>query len=463
MGVFDKLEQQEERSGASSYIADMDDKLDVKAFRRACKQSQKSSVLLDLEDDRQISKAIGGIRNFDYRVIAMINKWSHSEHPEREMEAVNIDGKKASEYMREYGYSFMDCMVLAENAIRKNKPGVEFQMDVTGSQERFERRVNLSDPSLKYIPPSHMPKGLNSILKVVTFGFFRNRQERMENKRELELIRIAAIKREAQSRLKKEDQSQRAKELARKKEQNRAQAEKGKKLQEEYELSQQDEKHAKEGLERLDTFQKNASGKLEKLGKRRETLLEKAEGNRKKLARLEHAKENVEKWLEKNPDWKKDPDKRKAFAEMLEQVNEYHEARREHEQIGKDMARVRKTWEKISVNLGEMEGKRPRLKELYQKQLEHRLTEKDRKELDLLEKPGAVIRGEDRADRQQAPSGVHVMEQAEKTAGKEARAEKKRQEAAPQAQRGERAAGKSGPAPQAQKKAPGKNTPAMRR
>ena len=393
MGILDKVEAQELEKKKDSFVADMDDKLDEKALRRACKVSQGSSVLVDLGNEKQIDKAIKSMRGFDYRVIAMINRWSNSEHPERVVEKVVIDGKNASEYMRENGYSFMDCMVLAQNAVRNNKPGVEFDMEVTGKQQRHDQKMNLSDPNLKHIPPSHMPKKLNSILKIASFGFFQNREERANHKKELELIRMAAIEREKQSRLEKADKSAYAQEVKRKKEQNRLEAEKGKKLQQEYELSQRDEIHSKEGLEALDAYQKKSAQKLEQLGKRREALVQKAAGNQKRMAELEKSKESMEKWILDNPDWKNNPDKRKAFAGMMKNVREYDEARKEHEQIGHDMAKIHKTSEKFLTAMAEMEGKRPRMTELYRKQAQHTLTDEDRKELEALEKPGSVMEG----------------------------------------------------------------------
>ncbi len=439
MGIFDKLQTQEDKKNQDSFAADMDDKLDEKAFRRACKTSQGSSALVNLGNDRQIDKALKDLRQFDYRVIAMINKWSHSEHPEREVERVIIDGKPASDYMKETGYSFMDCMVLAQNAVMKNKPGVEFKMEVTGKQERHDRKMNLSDPNLKYNPPSHMPKALSGILKIASFGFFQNREERINHKKELEMIRLAAVERERQSRLDKADKSAYAEDVRRKKAQNRVEAEKGKKLQEEYELSQRDERHGKESLEKMEISEKKLSSKLLQLGERREKLAQKAAESQRKMTELEGAKDSVDKWIKENPNWKADEDKRKAFAGMMKKVNAYDEAHREYEQTGRDMAKIHRTADKVMKALGELEGKRPRLTELYQKQTQHLLTEEDRKELAALEKPGSVMEGHGQVTKDRAARADMAMSRAARTAGRtakpEASAAKQVQENARQSQK----------------------------
>lgn len=371
----------------AAFLVGENETLDEKAFRRACVTTQANSVLVRLEDKKDIDRAVRSMQGFDRRVIAMVNRWSNSDHPEQVADMVMIGGRKASEVMRENGYSFMDCMMLAQHAIERNKPGVEFDVELSGEGERLKRRMNLSDPGFKNIPPSHMPQGLHKFLKVVTLGFFQNREERQNHKKEMEMIRYAAMEKERQSRLDALDESDYAREIRRKKEQNREMAEKGIRLQEEYELQKKDEAHGREGLERLDAYRQKASERTEQLARRKEQLLERAAANRKKLAELEKVTEATEHWLQDNPDWKKDPDKRKAFAGMLERVNTYHDARREHEQIGKSMAKVDRAAEKLMGFLGEMEGKRPRMTELYRKQVEHRLTEKERKELAELEKP----------------------------------------------------------------------------
>ena len=88
------------------FIASRDEELDKKAFMRACLMSERSSVLMKLADEKQINQTMGKMKNFDFRVVSLINKWSNSTHPEEEADMVFIGGKSASEYMKENGYSF---------------------------------------------------------------------------------------------------------------------------------------------------------------------------------------------------------------------------------------------------------------------------------------------------------------------------------------------------------------------
>ena len=447
------------------------EKLDEQAFCRACSESQKSSLLVHLDNDKDIRKAARDMRGFDHRVIALINRWSRSDHPEEEVDRVLIGGEPMSKYMKENGYSFMDCMMLAQTAIEKNRPGVEFKdVELSAEQKLHDKKMNLSDPSIHNVPPSHMPKGLNSILKVLTVGLFQNREERMNNKREKEMIRQAAIEKERQSRLDKRDKSEYAEEVQRKKEENRKAAEKNEKFQEEKRQREQDTEHSKEGLKGLETYRQKADRKLTQLAARKEKLTTQAEANKKKLAEMARVKETTKEWLEANPDWKKDPDKRKAFAGMQDKVKTYNELRKEHEQLGRDLAKVDRAAGKMRDFVGEMEGKRPRLTQLYQKQAGHSLTEEERKELAALEKPGA-LQGKTRKLEAKPPAKEALRtkqkenpakasekpekEVQEKAAGE---AQKKRQQEAREA--GRKGAGKPGPGGKApEKAAPGKKTP----
>ncbi len=172
-------EAEDELDEEPSFLVTESEKLNKKALRRAIKKDQTTSMLVKLETDGQINKAMRTIdKGFDHRLIAVINKWSTSEHPEREMDMIRVEGKKASEYMKENGYTFMDCVMFAQSAIEKNKPRVEIDVELSDEKGRFDRKMNLSDPGFKNIPPSHMPKLLNSFLQIVTLGFFQNRQDR---------------------------------------------------------------------------------------------------------------------------------------------------------------------------------------------------------------------------------------------------------------------------------------------
>ena len=169
-------EAEDELDEEPSFLVTESEKLNKKALRRAIKKDQTTSMLVKLETDGQINKAMRTIdKGFDHRLIAVINKWSTSEHPEREMDMIRVEGKKASEYMKENGYTFMDCVMFAQSAIEKNKPRVEIDVELSDEKGRFDRKMNLSDPGFKNIPPSHMPKLLNSFLQIVTLGFFQNR------------------------------------------------------------------------------------------------------------------------------------------------------------------------------------------------------------------------------------------------------------------------------------------------
>ncbi len=439
------------------FIASRDEELDKKAFMRACLMSERSSVLMKLADEKQINQTMGKMKNFDFRVVSLINKWSNSTHPEEEADMVFIGGKSASEYMKENGYSFMDCMVLAQTAIEKNKPCVEFDMVESIDQKRRDQKMNLSDPSLKNIPPSHMPKLLNNILKIATFGFYQNREERQNYKKEMELIRFAAIEKSKLARLAKEDKSAYAQEAKRKQEQNRQRAQQAQQRKEEFKLYQYDEKHSKNRLQKMEEFRNDASTKLTQLGDRHDKLQKQAQECRKKLEGIGKAKESAEKWLKENPDWKSSPIKMQTASKMLERVTEYQQARQEYEKVGRNLAKVTKTAEKVMVTLGEAEAKRPRMTELYQKQAEHKLTEAERKELSELEMPGAVV-GRSQAGRAKtaetsAPEKQNTAakqaankqgpEAAKQTTGKQA-ANKQRQEAAKQTT-GKQAANKQGP------------------
>ncbi len=430
------------------FIAKRDEKLDKQAFKRACLMSEKSSVLVALGDEKQINAAMDKMKNFDYHVISLINTWSKSTHPEMAAERVSIEGKKASEYMKEKGYSFMDCMIMAQTAIEKNKPFVEFDMAEESMDKKTpSQKINLSDPKMENTPPSHMPKLLNSFLKIVTFGFYQNREERMNYKKEMELIRSAAIEKSRLEHMKKEDKSAKAQEARRKQEQNREQAKQAEQRKEEYKLYQHDEKHSKIRLQKMEEFRKDASEKLTQLGDKHEKLQKQAQEYRKKLEGIGQAKESAEKWLKENPDWKSSPAKMQTASKMLERVKEYHQVRQEYEKVGSSLAKVTKASEKVMVALGEAEGKRPRMTELYQKQAEHKLTEAERKELSELEKPGELVKYSQAGQKKTAENAAPEKENtaAKQMAGKQG----------PNA--GKQAAGKQNP--NAARQAAGKQNP----
>ena len=404
------------------FIAKRDEKLDKQAFKRACLMSEKSSVLVALGDEKQINAAMDKMKNFDYHVISLINTWSKSTHPEMAAERVSIEGKKASEYMKEKGYSFMDCMIMAQTAIEKNKPFVEFDMAEESMDKKTpSQKINLSDPKMENTPPSHMPKLLNSFLKIVTFGFYQNREERMNYKKEMELIRSAAIEKSRLEHMKKEDKSAKAQEARRKQEQNREQAKQAEQRKEEYKLYQHDEKHSKIRLQKMEEFRKDASEKLTQLGDKHEKLQKQAQEYRKKLEGIGQAKESAEKWLKENPDWKSSPAKMQTASKMLERVKEYHQVRQEYEKVGSSLAKVTKASEKVMVALGEAEGKRPRMTELYQKQAEHKLTEAERKDLSELEKPGELVKYSQAGQKKTAENAAPEKENtaAKQMAGKQ--------------------------------------------
>lgn len=416
-------EAEEELEEEPPFLVTESEKLNKKALRRAIKKDQTTSMLVKLESDRQINKAMSTIdKGFDHRLIAVINRWSTSEHPEREADRIKIDGKKASLYMKENGYTFMDCVLTAQSAIEKNKPRVEIDVELSDEKGRFDRKMNLSDPGFKNIPPSHMPKFLNNLLQVVTLGFFQNRADRKNHKKELEMIRFAAIEKEKLSRIKENEKKAADAEARRKKAQNKEIATKALERQAEEKQYQYDKKHSREKLQEMDTFRKEATEKMAGLAKRKAELAERAKACQAKMKELGGAGEEVKKWLEKNKDtgWEKDPEKKKALAEMMEKVNEYTRAREEYGHIGRDMARVQRSAEKLMVAVGVREGKRPRLTELYQKQGDHTLTEEERKELEELEKPG-VIKGfdssygrKDVAEELAAEQGEKELAEAEK-------------------------------------------------
>lgn len=311
-------------------------------------------MLVKLETDGQINKAMRTIdKGFDHRLIAVINKWSTSEHPEREMDMIRVEGKKASEYMKENGYTFMDCVMFAQSAIEKNKPRVEIDVELSDEKGRFDRKMNLSDPGFKNIPPSHMPKLLNS-LQIVTLGFFQNRQDRMNHKKELEMIRFAAIEKEKMSRLEKSEKKAAAIEAQRKRAQNKEIATKALERQAEEKQYQYDKKHSQEKLKEMDTYRKEAADKMDRLAKKKAELTEKAKDCQARMKELSGAKEEVKEWLDKNKGtgWEKDPDKKKALSEMMEKVNAYNSAREEYGRVGKDMARVQRTADKLMIAVG---------------------------------------------------------------------------------------------------------------
>ena len=99
------------------------------------------------------------------------------------------------------------------------------------------------------------------------------------------------------------------------------------------------------------------------------------------------------------------------------------------------------------VALGEAEGKRPRMTELYQKQAEHKLTEAERKELSELEKPGELVKYSQAGQKKTAENAAPEKENtaAKQMAGKQG----------PNA--GKQAAGKQNP--NAARQAAGKQNP----
>ncbi len=445
------------------FIAKQDEKLDKQAFKRACLMSEKSSVLVALGDEKQINATMDKMKNFDYHVISLINTWSNSTHPEMAAERVSIEGKKASEYMKEKGYSFMDCMIMAQTAIEKNKPFVEFDMAEESMDKKTpSQKINLSDPKMENTPPSHMPKLLNRFLKIVTFGFYQNREERTNYKKEMELIRSAAIEKSRLEHMKKEDKSAKAQEARRKQEQNRERAKQAEERREEYKLYQHDEKHSKNRLQKMEEFRKDASEKLTQLGDKHEKLQKQAREYRKKLEGIGQAKESAEKWLKENPDWKSSPAKMQTASKMLERVKEYHQVRQEYEKVGSSLAKVTKASEKVMVALGEAEGKRPRMTELYQKQAEHKLTEAERKELSELEKPGELVKysqagqkktAENAAPEKENTAAKQMAGKQGPNAGKQAAGKQNQQQARKQA------AGKQGPNAAKQAQQPAKQGP----
>ena len=320
-------EAEDELDEEPSFLVTESEKLNKKALRRAIKKDQTTSMLVKLETDGQINKAMRTIdKGFDHRLIAVINKWSTSEHPEREMDMIRVEGKKASEYMKENGYTFMDCVMFAQSAIEKNKPRVEIDVELSDEKGRFDRKMNLSDPGFKNIPPSHMPKLLNSFLQIVTLGFFQNRQDRMNHKKELEMIRFAAIEKEKMSRLEKSEKKAAAIEAQRKRAQNKEIATKALERQAEEKQYQYDKKHSQEKLKEMDTYRKEAADKMDRLAKKKAELTEKAKDCQARMKELSGAKEEVKEWLDKNKGtgWEKDPDKKKALSEMMEKVNAYN-------------------------------------------------------------------------------------------------------------------------------------------
>ena len=423
-------EAEDELDEEPSFLVTESEKLNKKALRRAIKKDQTTSMLVKLETDGQINKAMRTIdKGFDHRLIAVINKWSTSEHPEREMDMIRVEGKKASEYMKENGYTFMDCVMFAQSAIEKNKPRVEIDVELSDEKGRFDRKMNLSDPGFKNIPPSHMPKLLNSFLQIVTLGFFQNRQDRMNHKKELEMIRFAAIEKEKMSRLEKSEKKAAAIEAQRKRAQNKEIATKALERQAEEKQYQYDKKHSQEKLKEMDTYRKEAADKMDRLAKKKAELTEKAKDCQARMKELSGAKEEVKEWLDKNKGtgWEKDPDKKKALSEMMEKVNAYNSAREEYGRVGKDMARVQRTADKLMIAVGVREGKRPRLTELYRKQGEHSLTEEERKELEELEKPG-VIKGIDSESVKKAEESEKSLSEPEKSVESEKDAAEKEAE-----------------------------------
>ena len=413
-----------------SFLVTESEKLNKKALRRAIKKDQTTSMLVKLETDGQINKAMRTIdKGFDHRLIAVINKWSTSEHPEREMDMIRVEGKKASEYMKENGYTFMDCVMFAQSAIEKNKPRVEIDVELSDEKGRFDRKMNLSDPGFKNIPPSHMPKLLNSFLQIVTLGFFQNRQDRMNHKKELEMIRFAAIEKEKMSRLEKSEKKAAAIEAQRKRAQNKEIATKALERQAEEKQYQYDKKHSQEKLKEMDAYRKEAADKMDRLAKKKAELTQQAMDCQARMKELSGAKEEVKEWLDKNKGtgWEKDPDKKKALSEMMEKVNAYNSAREEYGRVGKDMARVQRTADKLMIAVGVREGKRPRLTELYRKQGEHSLTEEERKELEELEKPG-VIKGIDSESVKKAEESEKSLSEPEKSVESEKDAAEKEAE-----------------------------------
>ncbi|MCX4306596.1 MAG: hypothetical protein OSJ69_12450 [Acetatifactor sp.] len=423
-------EAEDELDEEPSFLVTESEKLNKKALRRAIKKDQTTSMLVKLETDGQINKAMRTIdKGFDHRLIAVINKWSTSEHPEREMDMIRVEGKKASEYMKENGYTFMDCVMFAQSAIEKNKPRVEIDVELSDEKGRFDRKMNLSDPGFKNIPPSHMPKLLNSFLQIVTLGFFQNRQDRMNHKKELEMIRFAAIEKEKMSRLEKSEKKAAAIEAQRKRAQNKEIATKALERQAEEKQYQYDKKHSQEKLKEMDAYRKEAADKMDRLAKKKAELTEKAMDCQARMKELSGAKEEVKEWLDKNKGtgWEKDPDKKKALSEMMEKVNAYNSAREEYGRVGKDMARVQRTADKLMIAVGVREGKCPRLTELYRKQGEHSLTEEERKELEELEKPG-VIKGIDSESVKKAEESEKSLSEPEKSVESEKDAAEKEAE-----------------------------------
>ena len=423
-------EAEDELDEEPSFLVTESEKLNKKALRRAIKKDQTTSMLVKLETDGQINKAMRTIdKGFDHRLIAVINKWSTSEHPEREMDMIRVEGKKASEYMKENGYTFMDCVMFAQSAIEKNKPRVEIDVELSDEKGRFDRKMNLSDPGFKNIPPSHMPKLLNSFLQIVTLGFFQNRQDRMNHKKELEMIRFAAIEKEKMSRLEKSEKKAAAIEAQRKRAQNKEIATKALERQAEEKQYQYDKKHSQEKLKEMDAYRKEAADKMDRLAKKKAELTQQAMDCQARMKELSGAKEEVKEWLDKNKGtgWEKDPDKKKALSEMMEKVNAYNSAREEYGRVGKDMARVQRTADKLMIAVGVREGKRPRLTELYRKQGEHSLTEEERKELEELEKPG-VIKGIDSESVKKAEESEKSLSEPEKSVESEKDAAEKEAE-----------------------------------
>ncbi len=168
---------------------------------------------------------------------------------------------------------------------------------------------------------------------------------------------------------------------------------------------------------------------MDRLAKKKAELTEKAKDCQARMKELSGAKEEVKEWLDKNKGtgWEKDPDKKKALSEMMEKVNAYNSAREEYGRVGKDMARVQRTADKLMIAVGVREGKRPRLTELYRKQGEHSLTEEERKELEELEKPG-VIKGIDSDSVKKAEESEKSLSEPEKSVESEKDAAEKEAE-----------------------------------
>jgi hypothetical protein len=84
--------------------------LDRQALAEALRNSERSSITVDLTTDEKIDAFIDTAQHFDPRLIALMNNWAHTDDKERARDSLTIDGQTASARMWEQGKSFMDVI-----------------------------------------------------------------------------------------------------------------------------------------------------------------------------------------------------------------------------------------------------------------------------------------------------------------------------------------------------------------